>query len=389
MHLQDCVTELKPGDELVYLQETLETFIESHWSPTHKPLPDLKRIQKSLLPLNASRLYEKMGQAVGWARKQYGKDGKEPCTEEALDLSEVTRKIREALESTGSDSLSEIEKERLQRFYGMNWFKCPRVSCIYYYQGFRTANQLEHHTNKHTRPYQCTVVGCHMAIFGCTTKDELRKHLVMTHGLYIPDDEMDEPEYPDPPKEKPKSSTAKPGGKRFTCDECDATFTRSHNLKNHKRTHAGVKPYACSSCGIRFTRKPDCDRHERDSHGDSKKFICSGPLKSGEKWGCGAAFPRAHKLAEHLKTAKGQKCVRPLMLEKLRESGGHANGSDDGAGMFDGQIGENADALLAAGKLLPSFKEFIQSCGLDMSTIGAGPDDKPASSAPSTPDTGA
>ena len=32
--------------------------------------------------------------------------------------------------------------------------------------------------------------------------------------------------------------------------------------------------------------------------------------------------------------------------------------------IFDGQVGENAASLLAAGKILPSFQQFIQLCGL-------------------------
>ncbi|KAI1871350.1 uncharacterized protein JN550_004795 [Neoarthrinium moseri] len=318
MHLQSCFPKLKPGDDdLACLQETLEAFIELHWSSKHKPLSDLKRVQKSLRTLETSRLYEKIIQAVGWAKKQHGADGQGPCLEEALDIS-------------------------------------------------------EHHMNKHTRPYQCSVIGCHMAIFGCTTIDELNRHLITTHGIYRPNNDKDEPQYPDPPKETP-TSTAKKTEKKFQCDECDVSFTRKHNLTNHKRTHAGDKPYSCFYCGKNFTRLADCDRHENTQHGVTQ-FICRGPLKSGSTWGCGAPFVRADKLADHLRTSKGQKCVRPLVLERLQESGGGGGSdgvnADDDDEMFAHQIGENADALLAAGKFLPSFKKFLQICGLDSSIIG-------------------
>ncbi|KAI1846006.1 hypothetical protein JX266_007815 [Neoarthrinium moseri] len=373
MHLQSCFPKLKPGDDdLACLQETLEAFIELHWSSKHKPLPDLKRVQKSLRALERSRLYEKIIQTVGWAKKQHGADGKGPCLEEALDISKVTKKIRRVLESMWTPSRSEGDGSQLQRFYGTNWYKCSRLNCIYYYQGFRTTGQLQHHMNKHTRPYQCSVIGCHMAIFGCTTIDELNRHLITTHGIYRPDNDKDEPQYPDPPKET-STSTAKMTDKKFQCDECDVSFTRKHNLTNHKRTHAGAKPYACFHCGKSFTRMADCDRHENTQH-VATKFTCRGPLKSGSTWGCGAPFARADKLADHLRTSKGQKCVRPLVLERLQESGGGGGSdrvnADDDDEMFAHQIGENADALLAAGKFLPSFKKFLQICGLDSSIIG-------------------
>jgi len=41
----------------------------------------------------------------------------------------------------------------------------------------------------------------------------------------------------------------------------------------------------------------------------------------------------------------------------------------DGANMLSEELGSNADALLAAGKLLPSFGEFLEICGLDRSVI--------------------
>jgi hypothetical protein len=37
--------------------------------------------------------------------------------------------------------------------------------------------------------------------------------------------------------------------------------------------------------------------------------------------------------------------------------------------MLSDELGMNADALLAAGKLLPSFSDFLQLCGLDKSVF--------------------
>lgn len=115
-------------------------------------------------------------------------------------------------------------------------------------------------------------------------------------------------------------------------------------------------------CPERFTRKPDCDRHER-GHGD-EKFTCVGPLQDGGTWGCRASFARADKLADHLRSRTGQKCLRPLVLEKSKA------GVVDLGNMFVDQAGENATALLAAGKMLPSFKDFLALCKIQKSDIG-------------------
>lgn len=49
----------------------------------------------------------------------------------------------------------------------------------------------------------------------------------------------------------------------YCCPHCDSTFTASHNLQSHIRSHFGVRPYNCKRCGRGFGTKHDCKRHER------------------------------------------------------------------------------------------------------------------------------
>jgi hypothetical protein len=363
MHLQSGISDLEPGDKLVQLQETIETFIEVHWSPTHKDLSDLKRIQKALSPIQKSELFDKITQAVGWARKQTGKHGQGPTEDEALDLWQITSKIRSVLERMHAQGHN---TPVMQKFYGKYWFKCPRVNCYSYHHGFATLAEREAHVNRHDRPFLCFVSNCTMQLFGFAAKSELNKHLFEYHGIDMFDgDDDDDAQFPDPPKQKPPDTAKAPA--TFQCPECDKKFTRRHNLNSHLRTHTGVKPFKCGICAENFTRKDLRDRHEL-GHGD-KKFTCVGALQDGGAWGCRATFARADKLADHLRSRTGQKCLKPLVLQKLKA------GVDDLSNIFDDQVGENADGLLAAGllaagKSLPSFKEFLQLCGIDKSVIG-------------------
>lgn len=361
VHLQAGISSSDQGDRFSLLLETLEPFIELHWSSTPKSLKVSAKVQASLYLVNAKappEFYNRISQAVEWSRKQLGPHCVGPTEDEALDLWQVTRKIRSVLEDLHIRSLPETEVQILRQFYGSNWFKCPRISCHYYHQGFSTADKRKNHVDRHERPFLCVFDGCQMKLFGCPTEDELKKHVLNWHGI----DAFDGKEYPAPPKSQGPSTAKNPA--TFRCPSCpNKWFTRKANLDSHLRTHNNIRPYNCGVCGETFTRKSDCDRHEK-GHGD-KKFTCFGRLNDGSSWGCKSSFGRADKLADHIKSKAGQKCIRPLVLQKLQESGEGAGGEN----MLSDELGTNADALLAAGKLLPSFGEFLRICGLDKSAI--------------------
>ena len=183
------------------------------------------------------------------------------------DLGDSISKSRSLLEDLSCQrSLTEDEKTRLERYYGLSWYKCPRHACFHFHEGFPDATRRDNHVNRHEKPYCCAEPSCLRKYLGFSKEKDLKKHMAIDH--------------PDPaafawrfPKEK------KPPPKH-TCTICSKDFARGNNLRTHMRTHANDRPFQCSFCHKPFVRKHDCERHEANLHPQRKLM---GPAGSSQE----------------------------------------------------------------------------------------------------------
>ncbi|KAH6895917.1 hypothetical protein B0T10DRAFT_603504 [Thelonectria olida] len=171
------------------------------------------------------------------------------------DLGDALKGIRKVLERLVPqlDEKDPIQPQRtLREFYGHNIFKCTRVTCAFFYEGFESEESRKLHDARHDRSFLCEAPECMYATFGFSSSRDRENHYTSTH----PERASRGPVFP--------SFNAQRADARHQCDDCPKSFTRAAALIAHRDSaHLMRKPFSCSTCGRDFTRNNDRRRHEK------------------------------------------------------------------------------------------------------------------------------
>lgn len=89
---------------------------------------------------------------------------------------------------------------------------------------------------------------------------------------------------------------------KLQCHLCEATLSRSCDMKKHMKRH--TKPYGCTypKCHKRFGAKSDWKRHENSQHFQLESFRCQ-LTSSSSQTPCGELFYRIEMFRSHLTSA--------------------------------------------------------------------------------------
>ena len=293
--------------EIEPLLNNLETFLDHYWNVDEslEAVSVCDTLRKTLGPLKGMEMYDEALQCISAMKHALRLNGKNSSLDDMLSIYGVLQKSREVLESMWPppSDVAAFMKDR----YGITWFKCSRLNCRYFYQGFEMDVLRQRHRDRHDRSYVCWIEGCFQAINGCATAKDLEKHMAENHGI-LKEDEKDE----FPPPEKSGGVPEDQRGQHL-CTKCPKRYKTPQGLNNHILTKCTERQKHCTKCGKGFKRGQERKRHE-DSHDGEKRFICSGLLLYGGTWGCGKQFMRKDALNKHWRTT-GRNCRKSQLLE--------------------------------------------------------------------------
>lgn len=100
-----------------------------------------------------------------------------------------TLSIRKQLEVLHLQDLPTEDVETINNIYGLQvTYKCPKIWCDCFSNGFENEEERTNHVRCHDRPFCCAEEGCFAFQFGFDTQRKLEKHVTQHH--MSPDDEI-------------------------------------------------------------------------------------------------------------------------------------------------------------------------------------------------------
>ena len=174
-HLEHCARNLLPEKDLQRLGSTVKSFLQQHWLASSMDHPRQGSPIRSFEVFKSWDVSEKLEVLTDLAtsRKSHS---------DHLAISDRIQRVRRIFEQlVVSLSLDSNEKNVLSSYYGSGWFKCSKLWCDWFHDGFPDQRARDKHVSKHEKPFCCTIKGCPAMELGCETENDLKKYISKYH----------------------------------------------------------------------------------------------------------------------------------------------------------------------------------------------------------------
>ena len=98
-----------------------------------------------------------------------------------LDLETQLQRRRSIYEGIITDIDLDNESSRKFLQNQSSLFKCPKIWCEFFYDGFENKERRNQHVNQHERPFRCSFTDCLHAKLGYDTEKDLKRHERKSH----------------------------------------------------------------------------------------------------------------------------------------------------------------------------------------------------------------
>ncbi|KAL8707589.1 MAG: hypothetical protein Q9220_007430 [cf. Caloplaca sp. 1 TL-2023] len=120
--------------------------------------------------------------------------------------------------------------------YGSRLFKCGKVDCRYYLEGFDTRSARDRHLQKHERSYTCVHQACPFQTLGFENEPQLRKHIENAHAA------EDDDRFAFPKARRKNADTLCNAAARGDIAAVKGLLDQAHSINQPSRTKGGLTP---------------------------------------------------------------------------------------------------------------------------------------------------
>ena len=177
-HLEHWVENCGDAQAVKKIEQQIQDFLQKHWSKANLQIAISKNLRQKFKLFQECDIFDGLLRAISVWKKQCTSFGLSSAVPEELELLEHIIRSRRALELlSGSATENKGLQRKLSTYYGPRLYKCPRLSCNFFTEGFEKRSQRDFHLKKHDRGFTCTYPSCPYGILGVKTKNELEKHI--------------------------------------------------------------------------------------------------------------------------------------------------------------------------------------------------------------------